>query len=50
VQRAWPAAGFVVGGRSLTSRIRAHPAIDACRRVSEAMEAVDAVVKRARHN
>ena len=50
VQRQWPAAGFVVGGRGLTSRVRSRPGIDVCRRVSEAVEAVDAMVKRADQN
>ena len=47
VQQAWPATGFVVGGRALTSRVRPQPGIDVCQRVSEAVEAVDAIVKRA---
>jgi len=50
VQRTWPAAGFVVGGRAVTSRLRGQPGIDVCRRVSEAVEAVDALVKRAHSN
>ena len=47
VQRRWPAAGFVLGGRGLTSRSRSRPGVEVCRRVSEVVEAVDAVVKRA---
>jgi methanogenic corrinoid protein MtbC1 len=47
VQQRWPAARFVLGGRGLTSRVRPRPGIDVCRRVSEAVEAVDAMVKRA---
>jgi len=47
VQQAWPGAAFVVGGRSLTSRMRSQAGIGVCRRVSEAVEAVDALVKRA---
>jgi len=47
VQQAWPAAGFVVGGRAVTSRVRPGPGIDVCARVSEVVEAVDAIVKRA---
>jgi methanogenic corrinoid protein MtbC1 len=47
VQQAWPSAAFVVGGRSLTSRMRAQAGIGVCRRVSEAVETVDALVKRA---
>ena len=47
VQQSWPSAGFVIGGRALTSRLRPRPGIDVCARVSEAVEAVDAVVQRA---
>ena len=47
VQQAWPSAGFVIGGRGLTSRVAPRPGIEVCRRVSEVVEAVDAVVKRA---
>jgi methanogenic corrinoid protein MtbC1 len=50
VQRDWPAARFVVGGRGLTSRIRGGPGVAVCDRVSEVVEAVDAVVKRAELN
>jgi hypothetical protein len=28
VQRSWPGAGFVLGGRSLTSRLRAVPGVE----------------------
>ena len=47
VQQAWPAAGYVIGGRGLTSRVRSNPGIDVCSRVSEVVPAVDAMVKRA---
>ena len=47
---AWPAVGFVIGGRGLTSRVRSRPGIDVCRRVSDAVEAVDAMVKRGGRN
>jgi MerR family transcriptional regulator, light-induced transcriptional regulator len=50
VLRAWPTAGFVVGGRGLTSRVRARPGIEVCERVSEVVEAVDATIKRADQN
>jgi methanogenic corrinoid protein MtbC1 len=49
-QCAYPAARFVVGGRGLSSRIRARPGIEVCRRVPEVVEAVDALVKRAEMN
>ena len=47
VQQQWPSTGFVIGGRGLTSRSLSRPGIEVCRRVSEVIEAVDAVVKRA---
>jgi MerR family transcriptional regulator, light-induced transcriptional regulator len=47
VQQDWPAASFVVGGRGLTSRVRTRPGLEVCRRVSEVVDAVDAIVKRA---
>ena len=50
VQQTWPAAGFVVGGRGLTSRVRARPGIEVCQRVSDAVDAVDALVKHAAAN
>jgi len=50
VQRSWPGAGFVLGGRSLTSRLRSVPGIEVCERVTDAVEAVDALVKRAASN
>jgi MerR family transcriptional regulator, light-induced transcriptional regulator len=50
VQHEWPRAGFVIGGRAVTSRVRSRPGIDVCRRVSEAVDAVDAIVKRADSN
>ena len=49
-QRAWPDVRFVVGGRALTSRVRGLPGVEICRRVPEAVEAVDALVKRADQN
>jgi methanogenic corrinoid protein MtbC1 len=47
VQGDWPAAGFVVGGNGLGRRLQSRPDITVCRRVSEVVEAVDAIVKRA---
>jgi methanogenic corrinoid protein MtbC1 len=49
-QRAWPDVRFVVGGRGLTSRVRGRPGVEICERVPEAVEAVDALVKRADQN
>jgi hypothetical protein len=45
LQRRWPAMGFVIGGSGLASRLHSRPGIDVCRRVSDAVEAVDAMVK-----
>jgi methanogenic corrinoid protein MtbC1 len=45
LQRRWPAMGFVIGGSGLASRVHSRPGIDVCRRVSEAVEAVDAMVR-----
>jgi methanogenic corrinoid protein MtbC1 len=50
LQRRWPAMGFVVGGSALASRVHSRPGIDVCRRVSDAVEAVDAMVKGASRN
>ena len=50
VLRAWPAARFVAGGRGLSSRVRERPGLAVCDRVSEAVEVVDAVLKRAELN
>jgi methanogenic corrinoid protein MtbC1 len=50
VHQQWPAAGFVVGGRGLLCRVRSRSGIDVCKRVSDVVEAVDAMVKRASLN
>jgi methanogenic corrinoid protein MtbC1 len=50
VQQARPEARYMIGGRALTSRVRDRPGIEVCRRVSEAVEAVDALVQRADMN
>jgi MerR family transcriptional regulator, light-induced transcriptional regulator len=47
VQREWPPAAFIVGGNGLTSRVQARQGIDVCRRVSEAVDAADALIKHA---
>ena len=49
-QKAWPGAGYVIGGRALTSRLRALPGISVCERVTEAVETVDAMARRAGMN
>jgi MerR family transcriptional regulator, light-induced transcriptional regulator len=50
VQKSWPSVSFVVGGRGLAARLRSRPGIGVCERVSDAVEAVDALVKRASLN
>jgi methanogenic corrinoid protein MtbC1 len=50
IMRDRPQAGFVVGGRGISQRIRPRPGIEVCARVSEVVEAVDAVVKHAGMN
>jgi MerR family transcriptional regulator, light-induced transcriptional regulator len=47
VRQEWPSAGFVVGGHGLILRGQIQPQVHVCGRVSEAVEAVDATVKRA---
>jgi methanogenic corrinoid protein MtbC1 len=45
-----PSVGFVLGGAGLTGDLRFRPNVRICRRISEIVEAVDAVVKRAALN
>ena len=46
-QHACPGAGYVIGGRGLTSRLYTQPGISVCRRVTDAVETVDALARRA---
>ena len=46
-ERGWPGAGYIVGGRGVSPRLRPRPGIQLCRRVSEVVDAADAVIKRA---
>jgi methanogenic corrinoid protein MtbC1 len=50
MQRSWPHASYLVGGRDLGSRLRPRPGIDVCADVAHAVDAVDALVKRADMN
>jgi hypothetical protein len=50
VRRVVPSAGFVVGGRGVTDEGHRRPQVHVCGRVSDVVEAVDAVVKRATPN
>jgi hypothetical protein len=49
-QQVRPATLFVVGGRGVSSRVHPRPGVEVCRRVTEVVEAVDALVKRAVEN
>jgi methanogenic corrinoid protein MtbC1 len=50
IRRERPEATFVIGGRGLTSEPESRPEVRHCRGVSEAVEVVDAMVKRAGRN
>ena len=50
VQEQCPATGFVIGGRAVTSRVPVRPGIEVCRRVTEGVQAIDAIVNRASLN
>ena len=47
VQQAWPAAAYIVGGRGVTSRLQPGAGIAVCERVSDVVDSVDALIKRA---
>jgi methanogenic corrinoid protein MtbC1 len=47
VRQTTPSAAFVVGGRGVSVECRLRPEVYVCGRVSEAIEAVDAMVQRA---
>ena len=49
-ERGWPGAGYIVGGRGVSPGLRPRPGIQLCRRVSEVVDAADAVIKRAELN
>lgn len=50
VRRSCPGVGFVLGGSGLAEHLLARPNIQACQRVSELVEAVDAIIMRATLN
>jgi hypothetical protein len=50
VRRAWPSVGFVVGGRGLTVEDQMRAQVHFCGGVTDAMEAVDALIKHASLN
>jgi methanogenic corrinoid protein MtbC1 len=45
VQQRWPTVRFVIGGRGLPLRTHSRPGLEVCRRVSDVVEAVDAMVR-----
>ena len=47
IEREFAGAGYVLGGRGLSRRLRPQPGIHVCKRVSEVVEVADALVKRA---
>jgi MerR family transcriptional regulator, light-induced transcriptional regulator len=47
IRREWPPAAFVMGGRGLTVEGLLRPEVHVCARVSDALDAVDAIVQRA---
>ena len=50
VERGWAGAGYIIGGNGLSPRLRPRPGMHVCKRVSEVVDAADAVVKRAELN
>ncbi len=50
VQAERTSVGVVLGGQGITVEGQLRPGVDVCSRISEAVEAVDAIVKRARSN
>ena len=48
IERGWVGAGYVLGGEGVSPRLRPRPGIHVCRRVSDVVDAADAVVKRRR--
>jgi methanogenic corrinoid protein MtbC1 len=47
VLEEWPSAGFVVGGRGLIVEGQLRSRVHVCERVSDVVDAVDALVQRA---
>jgi methanogenic corrinoid protein MtbC1 len=50
IRRANPGTGIVVGGRGADDRLATGPDVVVCRHVADAVDNVDALVKRAGHN
>jgi methanogenic corrinoid protein MtbC1 len=49
-QRLRPDTQFVLGGAGISSRVTGRPGVTVCERVTEAVEAVDGLVRRAHQN
>jgi methanogenic corrinoid protein MtbC1 len=49
-RRQCPEVGFALGGCGLTGQVQLWPEVRVCRRVSDVIEVVDAIVKRASRN
>lgn len=50
IRQEWPSAAFVIGGSGLTAEAESRPEVRHCAGVSEAVDVVDAMVKRAGRN
>jgi hypothetical protein len=50
IEREFGGAGYVLGGRGISRRLRPQPGIRVCKRVSEVVDAADALLKRAEMN
>ena len=50
IGRSWSGAGYLLGGNGVSRRLRPMPGIHVCKRVSDAVDAADALVKRAELN
>lgn len=50
VRVEWPSARFLLGGRGLPAEVPLRPEVHICGRVSEAVDAVDALIRRASLN
>ena len=47
IERGWAGAGYVLGGAGISPRLRPRPGLQVCKRVSEVVDAADAIIKRA---
>ena len=47
IGRSWAGAGYLLGGQGISPRLPPMPGIHVCKRVLDAVDAADALVKRA---